>query len=84
MNCGHKVILKLKEHKHTLFELEQLMKKEPIKIAQELLKVFGDDTIKVVAKYLPESLQKEIFIGDLRATIKYLESKKWNSKRGRV
>ena len=83
MNCGHKVILKIKEHKHTQFELEQLMKKKPLEIAQALLREFGDDTISIVSKYLPESLQKEIFIGDLRNAIKYIENKKWNAKRGR-
>jgi hypothetical protein len=83
MNCGHKVILKGKYHQHTLFELEKLMKQNPKEIAERIIEVYGNNAIDVVMKYLPDSLQKEIFIGDLRNTIKYLENKKWNAERGR-
>ena len=67
-------------HRHSTFEIEQLLKKRPIQIASRLLKIFGKEAEQVVKKNLPESLRKEQFINVLRDVAKAKECERWNRR----
>jgi hypothetical protein len=65
-------------HRHSTFELQQLLKKKPIQIANRLVSIFGNEVEQVVKKNLFDSIQKEEFMHVLRAVKKEKEIRRWN------
>ena len=67
-------------HRHSTFQIEQLLKHKPIQIASRLLKIFGSETEQVVKNNLPESLRKEMFMNVLREVKKAKDVERWNRR----
>ena len=72
----------VKGTKITLFQVKQLLKHKPIRVARMLLEMYGDGAEDMAKRSIPECLQKEFFLTELRREKKIEVDRLWN--RGKV
>jgi hypothetical protein len=82
---GHTVdYLKLQEKyeqhfpEHTLEELKDQIRRQPIRVAQRLLRLFGDNTEQMVYRYFPDIPEKKVVLDYLKIQRDRWAARNWN------
>lgn len=73
----------LNQFSRNMLELEKLIDTQPIRVAQRLLRIYGDDAERVVNKLFPDTVTREKLITALRQQRKRYTGQQW-SKYGLV